>query len=78
MIGYRMLPTREDREPWKLTDDELNLIDERPSWMGASPVVFLLDCIANLQSREWTRNCPQNIRWIVIGDDGASGSETSD
>jgi hypothetical protein len=44
---------------------------------GTAPIVFLLDCIANLQSRQWTCNCPQNIRQIVIGDDGASGPETT-
>jgi hypothetical protein len=61
MTEYRVLPIREDGDPWKLTDDELNPHDDRPFWMDASPVVFLLDCIANLQSREWTRNCLQNI-----------------
>jgi hypothetical protein len=53
-----------------------------PAWKpkrsnGAGPILFLLDCIANLQSRQWTRNCPQNIRRVVIGDDGTSGPETT-
>jgi len=33
---------------------------------SAAPIAFLLDCIANLQHGRWTRNCPQNIRRIVI------------
>ena len=36
---------------------------------GVAPIVFLLDCIANLYSGQWTRNCPQNIRRVVIDDD---------
>jgi hypothetical protein len=36
---------------------------------GVGPIVFLLDCIANLQSGHWTENCPQSIRRVVIDDD---------
>lgn len=35
---------------------------------GIYPAAYLFDCIANLQSGRWAKNCRQNIRRGIIPD----------